>query len=489
MLQGQIRSDFVLAPGGVSPHIVLDTQGQLHATWVGRGVYYGFFDSLGNAIKPTKKIVENGFKTTPRLAVSEEHLVVAWTSFIPAACSDIDGILFCRVNDNILGFVDYYFAGCNTGTPDVRYLNDSTFITVWTGNGPLTPSPLTGIYGLMFTNSLRAIGDTLLFSDDVPEQSHHINTRIAKCSRYGDTIVIWVAQGPLLGWNIFGRHLTKDGTPQNSTFVISENSNYSFAWGLSAVMSVDESFTVAWTAQDNDTSWNVYRRRFNAEGVPITLSEKISEDPVSRFAEVDLAMDNDGKQVMVWDGLRNNVLKVIAQRFAADGTPIGANFLISGQVDTVSQTVPSVVLNNDKIFTAWTVADTIPGTGIIWANILDFNNPQVGVERRQSNHPNSFYLHQNYPNPFLRATTSPSMGNPMTNIKYEISRRAPVQIIIYNVLGEEIVALEKKEAPPGIHEVRWNGKNAEGQDVPSGVYLYRLTVGGYSQTRKMLLVR
>lgn len=480
LLNGQIRSDFVLVPEGFIAHLVLDMEGRLHATWGGQGIHYGLFDSLGNPIREKKTFSENNLTRAPRLAISENHGVIAWTSFIPSVFSGVDGLLFRHDSGNVIGAIYYSLLGSPIGNPDVRYLNDSTFITVWDGEGPLTPFQSTGIYGLMLTNSLRAAGDTLLFSDDLPGQSLHSNARIAKSRKQEGGIVVWVALDPILGWNVFGRRLTKEGTLQNSAFLIPENqSNYTRAWGLSAVMDLDESFTVAWSAQAGDSSWNVYRRRFDANGLPIAPSEKISENAVARFAEVDIAMDLDGTHVVVWDGLRNNMLKIIAQRFAANGALVGANFLISGQADTVTQFVPSVVLNNSKIFTTWTVPDTILRRGTIWANILDFSNPIVSVKNQPENPIRSFYLHQNYPNPY----------NPATTIRYEIPHSSHIRLVIYNVLGEEIVTLINKEMTPGSYSQEWDGKDANGRDVPSGVYLYRLAIGGYNQTRKMLLVR
>jgi hypothetical protein len=68
-LHGQIRSDFILAPDGEIPHIVLDQEGRIHATWRGRGIYYGFFDSLGSPLQATKTISESGFTTFSRLYI------------------------------------------------------------------------------------------------------------------------------------------------------------------------------------------------------------------------------------------------------------------------------------------------------------------------------------------------------------------------------------------------------------------------------------
>jgi hypothetical protein len=85
-----------------------------------------------------------------------------------------------------------------------------------------------------------------------------------------------------------------------------------------------------------------------------------------------------------------------------------------------------------------------------------------------------FKLDQNYPNPF----------NPSTTIKYALPRSEHVTITLYNTLGQKIETLVNTPMPIGQYQVEFNGQN-----LPSGIYFYRLEAGEYVQTRKMLLVR
>jgi hypothetical protein len=93
--------------------------------------------------------------------------------------------------------------------------------------------------------------------------------------------------------------------------------------------------------------------------------------------------------------------------------------------------------------------------------------------------PDKFSLQQNYPNPF----------NPSTTIKYSVAKPCNVQIIIYNQLGQEVYVLVNERNPAGEHNVRWNGKDAKGNKVASGIYYYRLTAGNQVETKKMLYLR
>lgn len=92
--------------------------------------------------------------------------------------------------------------------------------------------------------------------------------------------------------------------------------------------------------------------------------------------------------------------------------------------------------------------------------------------------PESFALEQNYPNPF----------NNETVIRFSLPIRSPVELVVYNVLGE-VVFQRDGEYPAGVHQVAWPGGDTSGEPVASGVYYYRLTAGEYISTRKMVLLK
>ena len=96
--------------------------------------------------------------------------------------------------------------------------------------------------------------------------------------------------------------------------------------------------------------------------------------------------------------------------------------------------------------------------------------------------PNETTLLPNYPNPF----------NPETWIPYQLATSADVSISIYAANGTLVRTLELGHQPIGIYQVRnraahWDGKNALGESVASGVYFYYFTAGDFSATRKMLI--
>lgn len=90
-----------------------------------------------------------------------------------------------------------------------------------------------------------------------------------------------------------------------------------------------------------------------------------------------------------------------------------------------------------------------------------------------------FALYPNFPNPF----------NPTTTIKFYLTENALVELKIYTIQGRLIKTLVKGEMAGGNHQVQWDGKDNTGRPVASGVYIYRLQVNDFVQSRKMVLLR
>ncbi len=88
--------------------------------------------------------------------------------------------------------------------------------------------------------------------------------------------------------------------------------------------------------------------------------------------------------------------------------------------------------------------------------------------------PTEYALSQNYPNPF----------NPTTTIAYALPETGRVKLEVFNILGQEVSTLVDEIMPAGSHEVVFDASA-----VPSGIYFYRLTHDGYSDTKKMALVK
>jgi len=101
-------------------------------------------------------------------------------------------------------------------------------------------------------------------------------------------------------------------------------------------------------------------------------------------------------------------------------------------------------------------------------------SPTTSAEEGDGFMPASYAVRQNFPNPF----------NPSTLIRYDLPARQYVSLKVYNILGYEVATLADGMQGPGEMSVRWNAVG-----LSSGVYLYRLQIGGTVTTRKMMLIR
>lgn len=129
---------------------------------------------------------------------------------------------------------------------------------------------------------------------------------------------------------------------------------------------------------------------------------------------------------------------------------------VGGVVDTVNN---FVLVDTVREFSKWGF-----GTSA---------SPIVAVEDKRLL-PAKMYLAQNFPNPF----------NPSTTIRYNLSRSGFVTLTVYNVLGQRVTSLIEAYHDPGNYEIEWDAHG-----LSSGLYFYRLQVGGYTQSRRMMLVK
>ena len=128
----------------------------------------------------------------------------------------------------------------------------------------------------------------------------------------------------------------------------------------------------------------------------------------------------------------------------------------------------------------------------IWMAKTVFDPIYSSVNDRSLN-VTSFGLSQNYPNPFNPTTiinytipTSPLNPSPYQG---EGNRERLITLKVYDILGNEIATLVNEQKPPGNYSIEFNGHSDEGQNLTSGVYFYKLSVGEFSETKKMVLVR
>jgi len=172
---------------------------------------------------------------------------------------------------------------------------------------------------------------------------------------------------------------------------------------------------------------------------------------------VGFTQENDSLLIPLRDSLNVNVLKRVELIPTIDS--IHELWQIYGyQIDSLFSQ-----LNNDNRFKF-----------IEYNRMIMYDSIYVTSVKQKSLQISDFYLSNAYPNPF----------NPRTRIQFSVPNSDEVIIKVYNLLGEELNTLINEYKQAGTYEVEFNANN-----LPSGIYYYRMISGSYSESKKMILLR
>jgi len=111
------------------------------------------------------------------------------------------------------------------------------------------------------------------------------------------------------------------------------------------------------------------------------------------------------------------------------------------------------------------------GRGDISVSLTNIN---ISVHDITIEIPTKYNIAQNYPNPF----------NPTTNVRFSIVNAGQVKLIVYDVQGREVQTLVNERLQPGTYEATFDGSA-----LTSGVYFYKLVTNGFTETKKMILIK
>lgn len=158
---------------------------------------------------------------------------------------------------------------------------------------------------------------------------------------------------------------------------------------------------------------------------------------------------------------------------------------LDGTHNTISTAVPSGAASwnapLDASHPTFTYVLTVAGAyayecsfHVAFGMIGTLNVNPIGIINQNSEVPGEYQLYQNYPNPF----------NPSTQIKFDLPNTGFVKMTIYDIIGNELVTLVNQQLKAGKYSVNWDAAN-----YPTGVYMYKITSGNFTATKKMMLVK
>ena len=163
-------------------------------------------------------------------------------------------------------------------------------------------------------------------------------------------------------------------------------------------------------------------------------------------------------------------------------TVSGTSSKVAGELVDANGTV--VAINNSTSSNPFTLTATSAGTytvnagyaspSRVWGTTSAVINVTGVDESLVDLSPSDFKLYSNYPNPF----------NPSTKIRYAIPQTAFTMLKVYSITGKEVATLINEEKTPGVYEVNFDGAN-----LSSGVYIYRLQAGNFTDVKEMVLLK
>ena len=208
---------------------------------------------------------------------------------------------------------------------------------------------------------------------------------------------------------------------------------------------------------------------------------------------IGLAVGNNGVIIRstdggsTWDEVWNKegyVLKSVTFSSSDKAVTVG-----KGNGDGIIVSIDGIIVSIDNVggdysikWESWTpgLNDICFYNNIGWAvgeesTIIKTGEGTSFVEEEKINEiPTNYSLSNNFPNPF----------NPITKIKYSTPQSSNIVIKVFDILGNEIEILVNEEKPAGTYEITWSAEN-----LPSGIYFYRLQADSFVETRKMVLLK
>lgn len=215
--------------------------------------------------------------------------------------------------------------------------------------------------------------------------------------------------------------------------------------------------------------------RFGQPGDPIEL---VRVDFSQRVAEWDFthaAIDNQNKTVILGliselMGTRQNAdLKVAAEGRAKVADLV---FKVDGEFNASFETFTTTRPGHELTFI---YNQEVNGKPTVKAIAPDF---EADVSFKGSVLPDEYALSQNFPNPF----------NPTTNFTLSLPEASDYAIRIFNVAGQLVRSFDG-HLEAGEHTITWEGNNNQGAKVASGVYFYKAEANGFTETRKMMMLK
>lgn len=422
-------------------------------TQVNGTMYFTASDGNGNELWKTDG--------TSAGTVMVKNIAAGAASASPASLVNVNGTLFFWASDGVVGRELWKSDGTSAGTVLVKDIRTGSSNGVdgssrmYAMNGNVFFRAVNGTNGIELWKSNGTSEGTVMVKDINPGSGNSITTSTNTQYVHIDTILYFIADNGSNGAEMWRTDGTEGGTvmvkdiypgfPSALTFAGGVLTNVNGTIYLRATNAV--SGYELWKSDGTDAGTVLVKDIYPGSG---------SSTPASMVAV-------NGK---LYFSARSGITTNGVELWKSDGTEAG----------TVEKDIRPGV-NESSVPEHLTNVN-----GILFFIANDGTNGQelwkytgiTGVEKEADGVPETFVLEQNYPNPF----------NPVTTIRYHVAAAGSVTLQFYDAIGKEVATLVRNRAEAGTYTATFSGAG-----LSSGIYFYRLTIGGSSEMKKMLLLK
>ena len=229
--------------------------------------------------------------------------------------------------------------------PEIAVGPDLSFVIAWEDkrNGNLD------IYAQRFANDGTALGNNFrVNTDQGTEKQVQASVSIDSC---GNFVIVWSDQRVGDNWDIYYQRYANDGTALGNNAKINDDSGYNFQYWPTVSGDENGNFIASWADGRNSNWRDIYAQRFSADGTPLGSNFQVNTDSEgNNHLRADIAIDENGNFIITWEDNRNGHEDIFAQRYLSDGSSIGNNFKINDDTPNTSQNNASISMDLDGNF-------------------------------------------------------------------------------------------------------------------------------------------
>jgi hypothetical protein len=455
-----------------SPAIAMATDGFFATTFTsahvpGTAIMSRLFDPPTTPVAGDMMVSATGGTRSPAIAIGSSHYVVAWER-------STGDTVKVHVFDHTGTPADTMYTIPGAAAPAVAMHSSGSFVVIYE-RPDSSGAAVTNVFGQRFGATGGPVG--LEFPVNIYTDDYQRLPSVAMDDS-GNFIVVWQSNNQDGSWfGVFARRFDSAANPLTGDVQINTYNTFDQDRPDVAMRGTGE-YAVVWeSSQQDGSSDGVYCRLFDAAGDTIRGEFRVNQFTVDMQNDAACTFDGLGNLIVTWtsEAQDGDVSGVFCRRFGLLGQSLGNEFQVN--VQTILYQFSSDVAADDEgnFVVVW---QSFFGDGDLQgcfgrhydAGTLTSATPRVSA---------ALTLSQNTPNPF----------NPTTTIEYMLPEAGPVELAVYDARGRRVATLVSGTQPLGLNHAAWNGRDAAGVEVSSGVYFYRLRANGRTLTRKMVLVK